>query len=56
MDDEGWMPWLSPDQAANLVPVAIECKPAPTIPKVRHIPEHEVAVQLVEAISGIKES
>ena len=56
VDDEGWVPWLSPDQAANPVPVAIECEPTPLIPEVGHIPEHEVVVQLVETISGIKES
>ena len=44
VDDKGWVPWLSPDQAANPVPVAIECKSAPLIPEVGHIPEHEVAV------------
>ena len=44
VDDEGWVPWLSPDQAANPVPVAIECGPTPLIPEVGHIPEHEVAV------------
>ena len=56
VDDEGWRPWLSPDQAANPVPVAIECEPAPLILEVGHIPEHEVAVEPVEAISGIEES
>ena len=37
-------------------PVAVECEPAPLVPQVGHILEHEVAVQLVEAISGIEES
>jgi hypothetical protein len=44
VDDKGWVPWLSPDQAVNPVLLAIECKPAPLIPEVGHIPEHEVAV------------
>ena len=56
VDDEGWMAWLSPDQAANLVPIAIECEPAPLIPEVGHIPENEVAAELIEAISGIEKS
>ena len=56
MDDKGWIAWLSPDQAANLVPIAIECEPAPLIPEVGHIPENEVAAELIEAISGIEES
>ena len=38
------------------VPVAVERKPATFVPTVRHIPQHEVAVELVEAILGIKQS
>jgi hypothetical protein len=56
VDDVGWVPWLHPDQAANPVPVANECKAATQIPKVSHIPKHEVAVQLIDAIFGVKES
>ncbi len=50
------MPWVSPNQGANPVPVAIERKPAPLILEVSHVPQHEVAVQLIEAISGVEES
>ncbi len=46
VDDEGWVPWLSPDQAATPVPVAIECKPAPLIPEMGHIPEHKLEKKL----------
>ena len=38
------------------MPVPIECKQTPTIPKMGNIPQHEVSVQLVEAIAGIKRS
>ncbi len=38
------------------VPVPVERKPARPVPTVGHIPQHEVAVDLVEAIAGIKES
>ncbi len=38
------------------VPVPIERKLAPLVPAVSHVPQHEVAVDLVEAVAGIKES
>ncbi len=38
------------------MPVPIERKPAPLFPVVSQVPKHEVAVDLVEAIAGIKES
>jgi hypothetical protein len=56
VDDDGQCPGLGPDQAANPMPVAVECKPTPLVPQVGHIPKHEVTVQLIEAISGVKES
>ncbi len=56
MDDDGWCPGLSPNQAAKPMPVAVECEPTPLVLQMGHIPEHEVAVQLIEAISGIEES
>jgi len=36
------------------VPVPIECKPAPLVPAMSHVPQHEVAVDLMEAVAGIK--
>jgi hypothetical protein len=56
MDDDRRCPGLGPNQAANPMLVAVECKPTPLVPEAGHIPEHEVAVQLVEVISGIEES
>ena len=59
MDHEGQFPRFSPNhQAVNPVPVpvAVERKSATLVPTVRHIPQQEVAVELVEAISGIKQS
>ena len=38
VDDKGQVLRLSPNQAANPVPVVIEREPAPPIPKVGHIP------------------
>jgi len=56
VDHDGLRAGLAPNQAADPMPVPIECKPTPTIPKVGDVPEHEVSVQLVEAIAGIKQS
>jgi hypothetical protein len=56
MDHKSWLPRHGLNNAANPVTVAIECKPASPIPQVGHIPEHEVSVELVEAIMGIKQS
>jgi hypothetical protein len=56
VDHKGWLSWLGPDQASDPAPVPIKRKPGPLVPEVSHIPQHEVAVDLIEAIAGIKES
>ena len=56
LDDNGRVTWRRPHHAPNPVPVSVKRKPAPPIPQVGHVPQHEVAVELVEAISGIEQS
>ncbi len=36
--------------------VLVECKPAHSVPAVGYVPQHEVAVELIEAIASIDES
>ncbi len=55
MDHDGLRAGLAPNKAADPMPVPIECKPTPTIPKVGDVPKHELSVQLIEAIVGIKQ-
>ena len=37
------------------MPVPVECESAPPIPTVGHVPQHEVAVELIEAVTGVEE-
>ncbi len=55
LDDNGRIARRRPHQAPDPMTIAVECKLTPTIPQVRHIPKHEVPVQLVEAIPSIKQ-
>jgi hypothetical protein len=56
VDHKGWLPQLIPDKTGYTVLIAVERKLASMIPLVCNIPQHEVMVELVEAVVGIKQS
>ncbi len=52
-DDDGLLSWPLKEVVDDVVMVPVEGEPATTSPVVERLPEHQVALELVERILGI---